>query len=51
MGPRERNESGEYTHSGLDGYPLECLKNGCMTVLEWLWRLGRYLRIGTVLKP
>ena len=21
---------------GLDGFPVECLKKGCMSVLEWL---------------
>ena len=24
---------------GLDGFPVECLKKGCMAVLEWLVRL------------
>ena len=24
---------------GLDGFPVECLKNGRMAVLEWLVRL------------
>ena len=24
---------------GMDRYPVECLKKGCMAVLEWLVRL------------
>ena len=24
---------------GLDGFPVECLKKGCMALLAWLFRL------------
>ena len=42
--------------SGLDGFPVECLKKGGMAMLEWLVRLsnlsliwGLYLWTGVVL--
>ena len=33
------NEMKSGTAPGLDGFPVECLKKGCMAVLEWLARL------------
>ena len=33
------NETKSGKASGLDGFPVECLKKGGMAVLEWLVRL------------
>ena len=33
------NEMKYGTAPGLDGFPVECVKKGCMAVLEWLVRM------------